>query len=131
MKDYLAVWGEGPSDKDPSNLRTPITVIGERTHARSGEFAKVELTVLPAAGFEVVDLVPERHELEQLGVGWPDPVILGLLDVLMNAEHGPLRNVRVVLEGVWYHEVDSSRDAFRNAGRDAGRKIIEAIGRQG
>jgi hypothetical protein len=38
------------------------------------------------------------HELEKLGVGWPDPVILGLLDVLMNAKKGPLRNVRVIVE---------------------------------
>jgi len=46
----------------------------------------------------------------------------------MFAEFGPLFKVCVVLEEVWYHEVDSSWQAFRYAGRDAGRKIIEAIG---
>ena len=75
----------------------------------------------------MVDSVPEKPDLEKLGVGWPDPVILGLLDILMNAEQGSLRNIRVVLERVWYHDVDSSRDAFRCAGRDAGRTIMEAI----
>jgi translation elongation factor EF-G len=46
----------------------------------------------------------------------------------MFAKSGPLFKVCVVLEEVWYHEVDSSWQAFRHAGRDAGRKIIEAIG---
>jgi translation elongation factor EF-G len=110
------------------NLQNPITVVGEHIDKRKREFAKVKLTVSPSEAFDVVDSVPEGPELEKLGVGWPDPVVLGLLDILMNAKQGPLRNVRVVLERVWYHEVDSSRDAFRSAGRDAGRKIIEAIG---
>ena len=48
--------------------------------------------------------------------------------MLMFTEFGPLYKVCVVLEKVWYHEVDSSRQAFRHAGRAAGRKIIEAIG---
>jgi hypothetical protein len=125
MKDYLAPWDS--SDKNSRNLPNPITVVGEHIDARKSEFAKVELTVRPSEAFDVVDSVPERPDLEELGVGWPDPVILGLLDILMNAKQGPLRNVRVVLERVWYHDVDSSRDAFRSAGRDAGRKIIEAI----
>jgi translation elongation factor EF-G len=127
MKDYIALWGEDPPDKNSLNLLTPITVIGERLHAGKSEFAKVQLSVHPAGGFNVVDSVTERSDLEKLEVGWPEPVIFGLLDVLMSAEPHPLRNVRVILERVWYHEVDSSRNAFRNAGRDAGRKVIEAF----
>jgi hypothetical protein len=54
----------------------------------------------------------------------------GLLDTLMTTDLGPLRNVRVTLERVWYHESDSTRNAFRNSGRDAGRKIIDALDRK-
>lgn len=129
MKDYLALWGESSSDKNSRRLPTSVAVIGERIHTGKSEFAKVELTVLPANTFDVVDLVAEKDDLEKLGVGWPDPVIFGLLDGLMNVKPNPIKNVRVVLERVWYHDVDSSRDAFRHAGRDAGRKIIEAIDR--
>ena len=125
MTDYLASWDS--SDKNSRNLPNPITVVGEHVDARKREFAKIELTVRPAEAFDVVDSVPDKADLEKLDVGWPDPVIFGLLDILMNAKQGPVRNVRVVLERVWYHEVDSSRSAFRSAGRDAGRKIIEAI----
>jgi hypothetical protein len=127
MKDYLTLWAEGPSDEGSRTLTAPVTVIGEWTHRPKSEFAKVQLTVEPATDFEVVDAVEHKNELERLGVGWPDPVILGLLDTLMNSDLGPLRNVRVTLELVWYHELDSTRNAFRNAGREAGRKIIAAL----
>ncbi|PYU85412.1 MAG: hypothetical protein DMG50_01225 [Acidobacteria bacterium] len=87
------------------------------------------MTVQPAKDFDVVDAVEQKNELEKLGVGRPDPVILGLLDTLMSADLAPLRNVRVTLKHVWDHELDSTRNAFRNAGRDAGRKIIDALDR--
>jgi len=129
MKDYLTLWVEGPSDEGSRTLTAPVTVIGEWTDGPKSEFAKVQLTVQPAKGFDVVDAVEQKNELEKLGVGWPDPVILGLLDTLMRADLGPLRNVCVTLKHVWDHELDSTRNAFRNAGRDAGRKIIDALDR--
>jgi hypothetical protein len=130
MKDYLSLWADGLPNQPSRVLSVPITVLGKRVRqfGPRAEFAKVQLTVHPSDSFEVIDRVAERSDLEKLGVGWPDCAIFGLLDVLMFAEFGPLFNVRVVLEEVWYHEVDSSWLAFRHAGRDAGRKIIEAIG---
>jgi len=130
MKDYLTLWAEGPSDEGSRKLTVPVTVIGEWNRGANSEFAKVQLTVQAAKDFEVVDSVEQKNELEKLGVEWPDPVILGLLDSLMNTDLGPLKNIRVRLERVWYHEVDSSRNAFRNAGRDAGRKILYALDRK-
>ena len=129
MKNYLSLWGGKIPERDSIRLPTPVRVIGEREKhfGPKSEFARVQLTVHPASGFEVDDSVEERSELERLGVGWPDATIFGLLDVLMLAESGPLYKVRVVLEKVWYHEIDSSQVAFRHAGRDAGRKIIEEI----
>jgi len=130
MKDYLSFWAEGLPNQHSRLLSAPITVLGKhmRQIGAKGEFAKVQLTVHPSNSFEVIDRVSERSELEKLGVGWPDCAIFGLLDVLMFAEFGPLFKVCVVLEEVWYHEVDSSWQAFRHAGRDAGRKIVNAIG---
>jgi hypothetical protein len=48
----------------------------------------------------------------------------------MTTDLGPLRNVRVTLERVWCHESDSTWNAFRNSGRNAGRKIIDALDRK-
>jgi hypothetical protein len=87
------------------------------------------LTAYPAQAFEVEDKIAEKADLERLNVGWPDCVIFGLLDELMLAEPAPLYKIRVVLEEVWCDEAGSSRQAFRQAGRDAGRRILEALTR--
>jgi hypothetical protein len=130
MKNYLALWDEGLPDRNSRVLGTPITVVGEHIHGAKSEFAKVQLTVSPAKSFDVEDCVAEKTALEKLSVGWPDPFIFGLLDVLVNAEAQPLTDIRVTLERVWYHDTDSTREAFLKAGRDAGRKIIAAVDEQ-
>jgi hypothetical protein len=129
MKDYLRLWAESLSSQPSRTLSAVVTVVGERMKpfGPKSEFAKVKLTARPADSFEVINRVAEKNELEKLGVDWPDPVIFGLLDVLMFAKSGPLFKVCIVLEEVWYHEADSSWLAFRHAGRAAARQIIEAI----
>lgn len=127
MKDYLALWGgEIPTGRIQA-LPAQVTVMGAQISASKSEFAKVRLTVRPSNTFDVIDAVNERDELEKLNVAWPDPVVFGLLDVLTNAKQGPLISLSVTLEDIWYHEVDTSKNALRSAGRDAGYKIIEAI----
>lgn len=130
MKNYLDVWVKDLLQRQSMRLPAPITVMGKgKKHLAAGsdEFAKVQLTVHPASHLEVEDIVPERDELERLGARWPESTVFGLLDVLMFADPAPLFNVRVVLEKAWYHDVDSTVNAFRHAGRDAGRKVLERI----
>jgi hypothetical protein len=133
VKDFLDRWGDQFRKQNSIVLREPITVVGERDRhlGPRWEFARVQLTVHPSHTLEVIDNVAERSELERLGVGWPDCAVFGLLDVLMVSEYGPLYQVRVILEAAWYHDVDSSWQAFRNAGRGAGRKILQSLHRQG
>ena len=123
----MALWGgEIPTGRIQA-LPTQVTVVGEQISTTKSEFAKIRLTVRPSSTFDVVDAVNERDELEKLSVEWPDPVVFGLLDVLTNAKPGPLISLSVILEDIWYHEVDTSKNALRSAGRDAGQKILEAI----
>jgi translation elongation factor EF-G len=111
------------------SLAEPVNVVGEVDHhlGPRSEFAKVQLTAYPSEGFQVEDDTPQREQLDRLGIGWPDSAILGVLDVVMLREFGPLYNVRIVLEQAWYREIDSSERAFRRAGRRAGRKLIDVI----
>jgi len=129
VKDYLALWIKDLSGANAFRLKTAIKVVGERDQhlGPRWEKAKVQLSVEPAPGFEVVDEVPQDTQLETFG--YPDYVILGLLDVLMVGLSTPIKNVRVTLIKAEYDPIDSSEMAFRQAGRDAGRKIIEALGR--
>jgi hypothetical protein len=121
MKNYIASGGEESPDW---GIRTPITVIGECFEPINSLFAKVQLTASRSNSFELEDSVVDKQELKQLNVGWPEPFVLGLLEVLEKTKPQPLRNVRIVLEEVWYHDVDSCSEALVKAGRDAGRKIL-------
>lgn len=100
----------------------------ERHWRERSEFASVSMMIEPAEHFEVIDRVPCSREIEALGVGWPQSVVFGLLDVLMTMESHPLYKVRVTLKDAAYHETDSTEIALREAGRDAGRKIVKQIG---
>ena len=127
MKDYLKLWADGLVKQKSLTWRSKITVTGERNQhlGPRWEFARLQVSVEPAPDFEVVDGIPADEEARQQG--YFDWAIFGLLDVLMVAESTPLKNIRITLEKVEYHAVDSSPVAFRHAGRDAGRKIIESF----
>jgi hypothetical protein len=130
MTDYLKYWADDLLKRSSLELRSSITVVGERNQHLGPryEFAKIQVRIDPAPHFEVVDAVCADDELHRLG--YLDWAIFGLLDILMVSESAPIKKARITLESVEYHSVDSSRMAFRQAGRDAGRKIVEAIKRR-
>lgn len=127
MKDYLQMWSADLLTRDSRLLRAKITVTGERDQhlGPRWDFARVQISVEPSGNFEVIDATGANEELQRQG--YFDWAILGLLDVLLTAEPAPLRCVRITVERLVDHPIDSSQMAFRHAGRDAGRKIIEAL----
>ena len=131
MKNYLELWVGGLLQRNSVRLQQGITIVGHRDKhlGPRSEFARVVMTINPAEEFDVVDNVPCRNELESLGVAWPMGVVFGLLDVLMFSGFGPLYKIKVTLDDAAYHDVDSSENAFREAGRDAGRNLIEVVKR--
>jgi hypothetical protein len=84
-----------------------------------------QCTIEPASQFEVIDAA--LANVEPRKAGYLDWAVFGLLDILMVAESAPLKNIRVIVEKIEPHAVDSSRMAYRQVGRDAGRKIIESL----
>jgi Elongation factor G, domain IV len=127
--NYFDLWIANLQQCKSVRLTQAVLVVGhrEKHFGPRSEFARVVMTISPAEELDVVDKVPCREELEGLGVSWPRCVVFGLLDVIMFAEFGPLHKVRITLDDAAYHEVDSSEKAFREAGRDAGRKLVEAV----
>ena len=129
--NYLDLWIANLLGRKSVRLTREVSVVGHREKhlGPRSEFAKVVMKIEPAEGFEVVDNVPYRKELEGLGVAWPLSAVFGLLDVVMFAEFGSLYKIKVTLNDAAYHEVDSSENAFREAGRDAGRNLVELADR--
>lgn len=108
-------------------LKSKVTIVGERNEhiGPRWEIARISITVEPAPDFEVVDLYPDNQEARQ--EGYLDWAVFGLLDVIMLTWSTPLRNIRVTLEKVEVDAINSSRMAFRHAGRDAGHKLLQIV----
>jgi translation elongation factor EF-G len=131
LNEYLTLWANELLQRRSSKLNSTISVTGERDQSASPkwDFAKIKLRVEPSTEFEVVNNVSRdvnnvaTSEELQLFLNW---AIFGMLDVLLVANASPLRDVRIVLMEAEVHRVDSSQMAFRMAGRDAGRKILDA-----
>lgn len=126
MTDYLKNWAESLLNARSLAIKSSVTVVGERNQhlGPRWEFAKVTVTAEPAAVFEVINKVPIGPELKALG--FPDCVIHGVLDILMTAGPAPLSAVRLTIEDAAWDAIDSSEMAFRQAGREAGRRITAA-----
>ena len=125
--NYITKWCDEIQSRTSLTLPSRMTVNGVRQQHMGPrlEYAKIEVFVKPAASFEVrfgpgVDQSdPSRIFLEA--------AVFGLLDILLVSRPYPLRNVSVTLTHCEIDPVDSSQIAFRQAGRDAGMKIINAL----
>ena len=127
MKDYLKLWQQELFKLSSLTLKSKITVTGERNKhlGPRWEIAGIQISVEPAPSFEVIDLFPGNEEARQ--EGYLDWAVFGLLDVVILAESAPLKNIRIILEKAEVDAVNSSRMAFRHAGRDVGRKLLQAV----
>jgi hypothetical protein len=127
MKDYLKLWQQELLKPNSLTLKSKITVMGERNEhiGPRCEVARIQISVEPAPSFEVIDLYPGNEEARK--EGYLDWAVFGLLDVLMLTWSTPLRNIRVILEKAEVDAINSSCMAFRHAGRDAGRKLLQLV----
>ena len=89
------------------------------------QYAKVEFLVEPAEEFGVVTAIEDIEHDEFWESEHPDWAVLGLLDVVLVAWPQPLRSIKITITNADYHPLWSSRMAFRMAGREAGRKLVE------
>jgi translation elongation factor EF-G len=93
------------------------------------EYARIEVLAEPATSFEV-RFGPDVGESDPSRI-FLEAAVFGLLDILLVSRTYPLRNIRITLTHCEIHPVDSSQIAFRQAGRDAGMKIINALSSAG
>jgi hypothetical protein len=89
------------------------------------EYGRVVVEAEPATQFAISF---PKEPLSANGEVFARSAVLGLLDVLLTADPFPLHEVALRIVEIQVHPVDSTVVAFRRAGRDAGRKVLEAAG---
>jgi len=127
IMNYLEKWLHDLATRQSEAISKTVRVVGVRDKILGprSDFARIEVICEPASKLEVVFDVPNATELEQ--EGYLEWATLGLLDVLMTGNTYPLRNVRLTIKAAEVHPIHSNQMAFRHAGRDAGRQILEAL----
>jgi len=110
------------------DLKQSVEVDGTRDQHLGGrwETARIRITAKPHDCFLVTtDML--INELELVKYGYLDWAIMGLLDILLVSEAYPLRNVHIKFLEADIHPVNASQMAFRQAGRDAARKLLQVV----
>ncbi|WP_028314042.1 hypothetical protein [Desulfatibacillum aliphaticivorans] len=126
--NYIRFWQDDLVSRTPQVLKNPVKVEGiwDKHLGPMVQYAKVIMNVEPAASFQVdlssLELKLDHHQMDMLR-----SAIFGFLDVVMCAGLSPLRNLKLEILDVEFDPVNSSMIAFRYAGRDAGRKLLDSM----
>lgn len=126
--NYIDLWQKSFLTWSTIKLPGPLRVRGVRD-AHLGprwERAAVEFVLEPATDLTVViDIENVDKDPDQKYV---EAAIFGLFDVLMVSGPCPVRGVRVRVVDLEIDPIESSQMAFRQAGRDAGRRALQHLG---
>lgn len=101
-----------------------VSVVHDRHLGPTWERAGVVLEVAPSDAFDV-ELLPGVGNAEEQE--YATATALGFLDVAMVNTPFPLRDVRLRILQLIVDPVGSSHMAFREAGRQAARKVLEGL----
>jgi hypothetical protein len=129
MIDHVREWADSLASLPSIRLLRTIEVVGERDKHVSPrwEYARVTFRLEPHDGLEV-RIAPSTKLQQMEDVGYLSQAAFGLLDVLLTRPTAPVRCVLVTILDAEMSEVESSRHAFRMAGRDAGEKALKELG---
>src|SRR5262245_23832289 len=88
-------------------------------------FAGVQLELTPSDEFVVDDKLESKVREYAQKTGWYDQIVFGVYDVLMIQTITPFRNFKLSILAIDFNHIESNAIAFRLAGRDAAKKLIE------
>lgn len=128
MNDLMQKWARSLVAAKSRLLTRSARVEGVRK-AHLGprmDYARIEFLLEPSDELEVVvqvasiDASEEKQQLIQ-------EAIYGFLDVVMMAEPYPVKKMRITVVGAEFDPVSSNLMAFRLAGRDAAKKLLDEM----
>lgn len=127
MKSHIEQWTENLASRQPAAVVTSGRVEGVRDKVLGprSDFARIVVAFEPSDTLVVECSASNSRELES--DGYFESAVFGLLDALMTTAAYPVRNIRLNIVEAEIHPIHANQMAFRWAGRDAGRKIVEAL----
>lgn len=87
-------------------------------------FAEVEIRISPSNELNFISKLSNSEHARAESEGWLDAVFLGVLDIMLVRPLVPISVFECSVDVIRYHEIDSSIQAFRLAGRQAAVKFL-------
>lgn len=125
MALVLEDWLANIRNRRHFTMRHPVSGLGNyRKHfGPMWSFAEIGFVAEPSDGWDSRVLLPEEDRIEMEKDDWVRYAFLGMLDVLVFQPPEPLLCIRVSLTAARY-TFESSRNAFRMAGRNAAEVLL-------
>jgi Elongation factor G, domain IV len=122
----IADWLRNYEDLQPVGIRKKSRIEGtcKKVMGARSLFAKVSLEFSPSNGLEFVSTLSGEEQQACEEEGWLQPICLGVLDVMLVHPVTPINVFRCAIVAVEYHPIDSSRQAFRLAARQAAEEFL-------
>lgn len=87
-------------------------------------FAEVEISISPSSELKFIQkLSINDYEIADKE-GWINAICLGVLDVMIVRPLIPISAFECSIKFIGYHNIDSSKQAFRMAGRNAAEQFL-------
>lgn len=120
-------WFEDICARKGRTLLAPLEVTGQcdRWLGTMRQRASLRTIINPCDKFSVSNEVAPSADLIQ--ARFPDMAIFGFLDIAMICDFFDAKSVQLVLKSVDFSPVETSAEAFREAGRDAAQKFLASM----
>lgn len=127
MKTYFEQWFNNLMSRRSEVISISGTVVGlqNRHLGPRTDYAKLAITYEPWDSFLIDCTAPNIEELR--ANAYLDYAVFGVLDVLLTAQSYPIRNIHLTIKEADIHPVHANQLAFRWAGRDAARKLLDVL----
>lgn len=126
----INTWIESYLNSTPISVSKSIEVEGLCKIVTGGRclYAKVLLEVLPSNDLIFEDQTKKNKRSLLDHEAWTEAAFLGILDYMLVMPITSISRFHCVIKELDFHDIDSSSLAFRLAGRNAAKKILEAEG---
>ena len=124
IHDWLCTYEDLP----PVGISSNMSVEGVCKKARGARFlfAVVRLGFSPFDKLQFTSSLPHEDYMVANKEQWLHSIALGVLDVMLVHPAKPITHFLCVIESIKFHKVDSSKEAFRLAGRYAAQELLKS-----
>ncbi len=120
-------WIKAYQHLPPVGIHSSYTIKGSYKKVLGGRalFAEVEIAISPSNNLKFTQSLSNNDYEVAKNEGWMNSICIGVLDVMIVRPLVPITTFECNVMSINYHDIDSSRQAFKMAGRRAAEQFLK------